>query len=291
MLMPLARKLYESLTHFIGRVTGKYYFEDHVRVYPDGLKFDRFGRKVEQSENDRKNYLNHRKYYHFVAQFVSGKNVADIGCGSGYGCEILHTAGAGRVCGADISTESIAFARANYGEIAEFSVQGITDLHGFPDAFFDITTCSEVMEHIKEYGMEGRALSELRRITAPGGLIIVGTPNSEMLGGHGFSFEEMDSLFRDQFTTYCIFENALVPTGEGRVAWEGRVAAGRTGVVITEEINLSETVLENDVNPGIKVGIAAGMFSFAEYEVNTGLLHNTHSWIVLAQNKSDESTT
>jgi 2-polyprenyl-3-methyl-5-hydroxy-6-metoxy-1,4-benzoquinol methylase len=276
------KKMYESITHYIGRVSKKYYFEDHVRVYPDGLHYDRFGRKIVPTENDLKNYLNHRKFYEFSAQFVKGKKVADIGCGSGYGCEILKKRGAAYVSGADISEESIRFASSRYGDLADFSMQGITDLKEYQDRSFDIAVCSEVLEHIKEYGLENRAIVELKRIVRPGGLLIIGTPNVEMIEGHGFSYEEMDNLLRNNFVRYYMFENALVPSGSGKISWERRLASGMVGIIITEKLNFHEIVTAEGEDPQAKSGLEPGKMVFADFEIDTTLLHNTHSWVVLA---------
>ncbi len=47
----------------------------------------------------------------------------------------------------------------------------------FADDSFDLVWSSEVIEHLRE---PGRSLAELRRVTAPGGDIILTTPNSYM---------------------------------------------------------------------------------------------------------------
>lgn len=263
------KKIYNFITRFVGKVTRRYYFEDYKRVYPDGTIFDRFGRRYQPTKNDINNFLNHCKFYKFAAQFVKDKRVADVGCGSGYGCEILKKSGAALVCGSDISKHSINFAKSRYSNFAEFTVQGITDMKKYPDGFFDISISSEVLEHIKEYGMEEKAIIELKRITRNGGLLIIGTPNSEMLDEHGFSFEEINKLFQKKFSQFCIFENALVPFGDKKLSWENRLSEGKVGVIISEIINLSETVLPNDTNPQIKKGIEAGSFKFANYNINT----------------------
>lgn len=280
--MSLARKVKNAIAHLRGRLSGTYYAEDFVRVYPDGTVYDRDGKPGSASQNDINNYLNHRKFYLFVAQFVKGAAVADIGCGSGYGCAMLKDAGASRVCGADLSEQALGYARERYGDRVEFSMQGITDLREFPDSSFGVTISSEVLEHIKEYGKEDQAVKELKRITRPGGLVILGTPNSELLGKHGFSFEEIDSLMKRHFKLYRIFENALLPSGKSRRLWEERLAAGRTGVIVTEKINLKETVLLSPEPPEIKRGIEAGVYNFDELKIDTTLLHNTHSWVVIA---------
>lgn len=45
----------------------------------------------------------------------------------------------------------------------------------FDDAQFDLIWCSEVIEHLRDPAF---ALSELRRVTKPGGLLVLTTPNS-----------------------------------------------------------------------------------------------------------------
>jgi len=188
------------------------------------------------------------------------------------------------VYGSDISKHSIRFAKSRYGGFAEFTVQRITDIKKYPDDFFDITISNEVLEHIKEYEMEEKAINELKRITQNKGLLIIGTPNREMFSEHGFSFDEINTLFQKNFLQFCIFENALVPFGNAKSLWERRLSEGKVGVIISEFINLSETILPDGVNPGIKRGIKAGRFKFATYSIDTTLLHNTHSWIILAVN-------
>lgn len=262
--------LVESLGHLYGSVTGKYYWEDYVRVYPDP-----------QDPLEVRNFLNHRKFYAFAAQFAHGAKVADLGCGSGYGSVLLKEAGAASICASDASTHAIEFAKQQFGGLARFEVQGVTDLRAYPDRHFDLAISSEVLEHIKEYGKENEALAEMKRVTKPGGIIVIGTPNSELLGDHGFYFDEMDALMKKHFTRYCIFENALVPPGDARDLWEKRVAAGKVGVVVTQPINIDETV----VYPGewlVKRGDEPGTYRVGEVDVDTTLLHNTHSWAIVA---------
>jgi 2-polyprenyl-3-methyl-5-hydroxy-6-metoxy-1,4-benzoquinol methylase len=274
----------ESLRHFWGRFTKQYYFEDYIRVYPDGVLFDHRGRPLKAGDDALKNYLNHVKFYKFVAQFVKNKKVVDVGCGSGYGCRLIKKFGASEVYGADISKHAIQFANSHYGNDAEFSVQSITNLKQYPDNFFDVTVSSEVIEHIKEYGVEQKAIEELKRITIKNGLLIVATPNSEMLEEHGFSYDELQALFKNNFSNFCIFENALIPSDNARLSWEKRLQEKRVGIIVSEQINLSETFLPDGIVPEIKTGIQPGAYNFETYEIDTRLLHNTHSWIGLAVN-------
>lgn len=284
------KTVYGKLTHFIGRLTRKYYFEDFVRVYPDGLAFDEFGRKREFSELERRCFLNHQKVYKFASQFVAGKVVCDVGCGSGYGCKVLKESGAVKVCGSDISKSAISYARREFGKCAEYGIQTCTDLKLYADDSFDVTVCSEVIEHVKEYSMEDSALAEIRRVTRRDGIIVLGTPNTEMCGDHGFSFPELLSLIGRHFQSFVIFENALINHGfvpDSVRAWNERQASGKTGVIVSERISFSETVLPLEVKECdvlLKKGLPAGVYRLKNIDIDTRLLHNTHSFLAVIVN-------
>jgi 2-polyprenyl-3-methyl-5-hydroxy-6-metoxy-1,4-benzoquinol methylase len=274
--------LRNALCHTWARIIRSYYVEDFVRVYPGGIAFDSRGDRHAASQEDLNNYLNHQKFYRFGSQFARGAKVADIGCGSGHGCDIVKKGGAALVKGSDMSRSAVTFAKENFAAIAEFEVQSITDLEKYANNEFDLTLSSEVLEHIKEYGKEREAVNELKRITRPGGLIVIGTPNSELLDDHGFYFEEMRDLMSGNFKKYLIFENALLPNGDQLERWHSRLAKGNTGVVISQGIIEAETVMLPGHKFELKSGIPAGTYPFGHLSVNTTLLHNTHSWIVLA---------
>jgi 2-polyprenyl-3-methyl-5-hydroxy-6-metoxy-1,4-benzoquinol methylase len=278
-----AKRIVTASTHFVGRHTRRYYFEDFVRVYPGGIAYNRLGMKRKARPHDLKNLRNHTRFYEFAAQFAPASRVIDVGCGSGYGCRILHEAGATEVHGCDVSRHALRFARTHFGEHVSFTEQSITDLTAYPDGFADVVLSSEVLEHIKEYGLESRAMDELRRVTRPGGLILVATPNSELLGEHGFSWDELSSLVGAHFTEFRIFENALVPfEASARHAWEERAASGRTGFIVSEQIVLEETVVPDGLSAELKRGQAPGDLEFSNRTIDTRRLHNTHSWVVLA---------
>lgn len=287
--------LCRRIGHAIGRLTRKYYFEDYVRVYPDGLAFDMFGRRREFSETDREMdrrcFLNHQKVYTFASQFVAGKAVCDIGCGSGHGSKILKEAGAVKVCGSDISKSAISYAKRVFGQYAEFRVQTCTSLRSYAVNSFDVAVCSEVIEHVKEYSMEDTALTEMKRVVRPDGVIVLGTPNSEMLGEHGFFFTELQSLLSRHFQSFVIFENALISHGAfvpgSERAWRERQASGNTGVVVSERLNLSETVLPlelKECDVPVKEGIPAGIYRLKNIDIDTRLLHNTLSFLAVIIN-------
>lgn len=278
----LAERVRYEFTHAIGRLTRKYYYEDYIRVYPGGIEYTRDGRKLPASEDQRRNFLNHVKFYDFARQFVNGKSVVDAGCGSGYGCDIFDKAEASEVRGADVSKSAIKFAKQEFPHL-DFSVQEITKMNDYADDSADVAVCCEVLEHVKEYGKERAAVRELHRITKPGGLVVCGTPNSELLGAHGFTWQEIRQLFSDEFKQFIIFENSLIPFDDGwRREWEQRSSRGETGEIVTQQIAAEETAFLGGNDPQFKKGKRAGTFRLGSVKIDTSLLHNTHSWVIVA---------
>lgn len=111
--------------------------------------------------------------YHHVADRVGG-TVVDVGCGSGHGLPILRAGGARGVIGLDWDPTVVQRARAAHAtDTVEVVEADLTDLPLVNDTF-DMVVSSHVVEHIAE---DDLFLSELVRITRPGGHVVVCTPN------------------------------------------------------------------------------------------------------------------
>lgn len=103
---------------------------------------------------------------------LAGKAALDAGCGAGLVCEPLARLGA-RVTGIDAAPENIAAAQAH----AAPQSLNITYLAGEVGALagqFDLVTSLEVIEHVSDPAAFLGALAER---LAPGGLMIISTPN------------------------------------------------------------------------------------------------------------------
>ena len=119
-------------------------------------------------------HLMHAAAYTYAARLVDGKSVLDIGCNTGYGTSILAT-GAKNVAGVDVSDRAIKYANAKYAnEGLTFQVVDGARIP-FEDNAFDVVTSFQVVEHLVEYESFFR---EVRRVLAPGGIVILTTPNS-----------------------------------------------------------------------------------------------------------------
>ncbi len=155
------------------------------------------------------NFGNHLKVYQFAAQFAPGKRVLDVGSGTGYGSEYL-AAYASSVTGIDYSKTAVRFAQSRYKR-PTFLVMDAHTLH-FPDASFDFILSSENFEHLSD---QAKSLREVRRVLAPGGMALIGTPNPEVMDGPNLfhtkenTYEELHELLGATFSEFEILENSL----------------------------------------------------------------------------------
>ena len=104
---------------------------------------------------------------------LTGRSALDVGCGAGLLCEPLARLGA-RVTGVDAAPENIAAARdhaAGSGLDIDYRA-GELDTLGL--GRFDLVTCLEVIEHVAD---KPAFLAQLADRLAPGGLMILSTPN------------------------------------------------------------------------------------------------------------------
>jgi SAM-dependent methyltransferase len=98
--------------------------------------------------------------------------VLDAGCGEGYGAELLRLAGAGSVTGLDYEDTTLRHVRRVYPQITV--VRGNLVQTGFADATFELITSLQTIEHLWE---QPRFVAECARILAPGGTLVLSTPN------------------------------------------------------------------------------------------------------------------
>lgn len=108
----------------------------------------------------------------------------DCGCADGSYSVALREAGADEVVGTDIEEPRIAEARRRWGDRPGVSfVTAAAERLPMGDAGFDAVLLNEVLEHVAD---QARALSEIRRVLSPGGVLVVFSPNRWFpFEGHG----------------------------------------------------------------------------------------------------------
>lgn len=99
--------------------------------------------------------------------------ILDAGCGEGHLIDVMQQ---GRpdaeYYGFDVTKVAVesAMARCPYAKIQQGDIASLP----IPDGFFDVITCTEVLEHVIDYES---VIKELRRILKPGGYLILTFPN------------------------------------------------------------------------------------------------------------------
>jgi len=118
----------------------------------------------------------HCHRYAFARRYVAGRRVLDAACGEGYGSALLADV-AQSVVGIDIEADVIAKAAATYGKRTNlfFEAASVTRLP-LPDASIDAVVSFETIEHLKAEDQRPM-LDEFARVLAPGGILILSSPN------------------------------------------------------------------------------------------------------------------
>src|SRR5512141_721195 len=171
-------------------------------------------------------WLEHWHRYHFAALVARSARVLDVASGEGYGTALLAAA-AHEVVGVDASAEAIAHAASAYGYLdnARFVAGDCAQLP-LPDAAFDVVVSFETIEHIRA---QAEFLAETRRVLAPGGLLLLSSPNkAEYTDRRGYANPyHVAELYRDEL-------RSLVGRFYPHVAWYGQ-GIGFCSTILAED--------------------------------------------------------
>lgn len=137
---------------------------------------ERLKRKPEDQENldDYLMYLRHLAAYNFaLSNFGNVSQVIDLGCGTGYGTQLMTEVGQ-LVVGLDRA--EYALPKLNTANRPSFCAADLRYLP-FHDLSFDLAISFQVIEHIKDMHSY---LAEAYRILNPHGILILSTPNRNL---------------------------------------------------------------------------------------------------------------
>jgi len=204
----------------------------------------------------------HISRYQFASNYIKGKKILDIACGTGYGCKMFVECGAKYVIGCDISNETVDYAKEHFLEKdIEFHKKDIRNLD-FPDETFDCVVSFETLEHITE---QEHVIDELKRVLKKGGILIISTPNKEVRSLD----EENTNIFHEKELTVNEFKNLLNNHFPNFKLFSQR---------LIKDISLSKKIMRNIILKCIKydsMKIYTKIFPQKFYGVIYGTIDNT----------------
>jgi len=112
---------------------------------------------------------------HLPSRNGGGRRILDVGTGTGAMLEPLGRFGAAE--GIDVEEEAVRFCQRR-GTTAVRLYDGTT--LPFAEATFDVVTALDVIEHVEE---QAALMAEIRRVTRPGGKVLVTVPAFRFLWG------------------------------------------------------------------------------------------------------------
>ena len=115
----------------------------------------------------------HWHRYLLAQRYVAGRRVLDAASGEGYGSSLL-AGKAASVVGVDVSPEATRHASEKYAAANLRFVTASVAQIPLPDASFDVIVSFETIEHMTEHE---EFMHEINRLLAPGGMLIISSPN------------------------------------------------------------------------------------------------------------------
>jgi ubiquinone/menaquinone biosynthesis C-methylase UbiE len=115
------------------------------------------------------------RHYETAVNYIQGKKVLDIACGTGYGSKMMKDAGAASVTGVDLSPEAVEYARERYATSGVDFVCCNAEEYESSEKYDVIISC-ETIEHLQRPDL---FLARLHRMLTPGGTLLLALPLGE----------------------------------------------------------------------------------------------------------------
>lgn len=159
---------------------------------------------------------------------LAGKKAIDVGCGAGLLTEPLARLGA-QVTGLDAAAENVAAAQAHAEAVGLTIDYRCADIEALQSESFDLVTSMEVIEHVTD---PGAFVAALERALAPGGLMLLSTPNrttmsrlmlveaAERLGQVPRGTHDWHKFLTPEELTDLLHAAGLVVTDTRGIAWD-----------------------------------------------------------------------
>lgn len=151
-----------------------------------GTSIDFTGEFFVPGKSGQRIEADHMERYHFACRVAQGKSILDIACGLGYSAPLLIGAGAVSYDGVDISEKLVNYADSAYGSNrARYHVGDICSFNN--GKRFDMITCYETIEHVKDYEL---AIGNLCKLLTRGGRLLISSPNRDVTSPSSLSLHD-----------------------------------------------------------------------------------------------------
>ena len=139
-------------------------------------------------------FREHQDRYVFAGDFVKGKMVLDVACGTGIGTQYLLDAGAQACIGFDLEEDALAYARREYPQCTFVRC----DAGRLPlgDSTIDVVVSFETIEHLSD---PRSFVMHCSHVLKPGGLFICSTPNRAVYRWYGRNEFHQREFFPAEF--------------------------------------------------------------------------------------------
>ncbi len=216
----------------------------------------------------------HMARYTWAAALCSGRRTLDVGCGVGYGAELLNRAGAAEVIAIDNSSTALDLARSVVSSGVTCELGDARDLP-HPDGSFDLVVCFELIEHVDEQEL---VLDELARVLRRDGLLLISSPNRNryMPGNphhrHELVRAELQALLDARFSSARIVSQhvmlASVLSWSDAPSFDGAAVERMTAPEADDELYLvamAGSELPSDPGPLVTLGLFTEPRAWLEY--------------------------
>jgi len=155
--------------------------------------------------------------YELARKLAEGKDILEIGCGSGIGLGYLARF-ARKVVGGDIEEKNVSLAKEYYKDRTNIIID-LIDAHNlpFPDGNFDLALVFETIYYLID---PQKGLSEIRRVLRENGILVICTVNKDWEDFHPspytykyFSAPELYELMKKNFQEVKLYGGFPTNTG------------------------------------------------------------------------------
>ncbi len=135
--------------------------------------------------------------FRLVGLQVEGRDILEVGCGTGYGAELLVTLGPKSYLGVDLMPEMIELAKSRRLPGCEFVVGDAADLGYLANESKDVVVIFDTLHHIPKWR---EVIDDCYRVLRVGGKMFVEEPNATVI-------RLWDSIFHWGHPREALFSN------------------------------------------------------------------------------------